>query len=134
MKKEIVHTNQAPAAVGPYSQAVKLGNLVFASGQIPLLPASGQLESGGIREQTRQVITNLRAVLEASGSGLDKVVKTTVYIVRMSDFPLVNEVYAEFFQNDPPARACVEVSALPKGAEVEVEAIAYCDTMSEEKR
>lgn len=134
MKKEIVHTNQAPAAVGPYSQAVKLGNLVFASGQIPLLPANGQLESGGIREQTRQVITNLRAVLEASGSGLDKVVKTTVYIVRMSDFPLVNEVYAEFFQNDPPARACVEVSALPKGAEVEVEAIAYCDTMSEEKR
>lgn len=126
MKKEIIHTTEAPGAVGPYSQAVKVGNMVFASGQIPLHPETGELVKGDIREQTRQALRNLRAVLEAAGSGLDKIVKATLFIVRMEDFPLINAAYGEFFQNDPPARACVEVSALPKGAEVEVEAIAFC--------
>lgn len=126
MTKERVITPQAPGAVGPYSQAIKLGNLVFASGQIPLHPETGELVKGDIRKQTRQALRNLQAVLNAAGSGLDKVVKATVFIVRMEDFPLINEAYGEFFQNDPPARSCVEVSALPKGAEVEVEAIAFC--------
>lgn len=124
MERTIVQTDQAPAAIGPYSQAVKAGSMVFASGQIPLNPATGEMIEGDIRDQTRQCLKNLRSVLEAAGSGLDKVVKTTVFIARMEDFPLVNEAYGEFFHHDPPARACVEVSALPKGAGVEVEAIA----------
>jgi len=126
MKRETVQTDQAPAAIGPYSQAVKAGDMVFASGQIPLNPSTGEMVDGDIRDQTRQCLKNLQAVLEAAGSGLGKVVKTTVFIVRMEDFPLVNEAYGKFFPDAPPARACVEVSALPKGAQVEVEAVALC--------
>lgn len=126
MKRETVQTDQAPAAIGPYSQAVKAGDMVFASGQIPLNPSTGEMVDGDIRDQTRQCLKNLQAVLEAAGSGLGKVVKTTVFIVRMEDFPLVNEAYGEFFPDAPPARACVEVSALPKSAQVEVEAVAVC--------
>ncbi|MBW1721168.1 MAG: RidA family protein [Deltaproteobacteria bacterium] len=126
MKKEIIHTDRAPAAVGPYSQAVRAGNLLFVSGQIPLDPETGEMVDGDIREQTRQALENLRAVLDAGGSGLDRVIKSTVFILRMEEFSLVNEVYGEFFPVDPPARACIEVSALPKGARVEVEAVALC--------
>ena len=124
MKRTTIQTDQAPAAIGPYSQAVKAGSMVFASGQIPLDPTTGEMIEGDIQNQTRQCLKNLQAVMEAAGSGLDKVVKTTVFIVRMEDFPLVNEAYGEFFHHAPPARACVEVSALPKGARVEVEAVA----------
>lgn len=126
MQREIIETDQAPAAIGPYSQAVKAGDMVFASGQIPLNPETGEMVDGDIREQTRQCMKNLQRVLEAAGSGLGKIVKTTVFIVRMEDFPLVNEAYGEFFPDAPPARACIEVSALPKGAQVEVEAVAVC--------
>ena len=126
MKRAIVQTEQAPAAVGPYSQAVKAGDLVFASGQIPLNPLTGEMVEGDIQDQTRQCLKNLRAVLDAAGSCLENIVKTTVFIVRMEDFPLVNEAYGEFFPDAPPARACVEVSALPKGAQIEVEAVAVC--------
>ena len=126
MERVIVQTDQAPAAVGPYSQAVKAGDLVFASGQIPLNPLTGEMVDGDIQDQTRQCLKNLRTVLEAAGSCLENIVKTTVFIVRMEDFPLINEAYGEFFPDVPPARACVEVSALPKGAQVEVEAVAVC--------
>ena len=126
MKKEIISTDQAPGAIGPYSQAVKIGEMVFVSGQIPLDPLSGDLIEGDIKAQTRQVLKNVNAVLSAAGTSLDKVVKTTVFITNMNDFPLMNEVYAEFFTAMPPARACVEVSRLPKDVLVEVEAVAIC--------
>ena len=124
MKKEIISTDQAPAAIGPYSQAVKFGEMVFVSGQIPIDPLSGNIIEGDIKTQTRQVLKNVTAVLSAAGTSLDRVVKTTVFITNMNDFPLMNEVYAEFFPSMPPARACVEVSRLPKDVLVEVEAVA----------
>lgn len=124
MKREIVETKEAPAAIGPYSQAVKAGEFVFTSGQLPLNPKTGELVQGDIEEQVRQAIGNLKVVLEAAGAGLETVVKTTLFIARMEDFPRINRVYGELFYNAPPARSCVEVSALPKGAQVEVEAIA----------
>ena len=124
MSKEIIQTDQAPAAIGPYSQAVKKSGLVFVSGQIAIDPATGELVEGDIQTQTRQVLKNVQAVLEAAGAALDDVVKATVFITNMDDFPLVNEVYSEFFQKQPPARACVEVSRLPKSVQVEIEAIA----------
>ena len=123
MKREIISTDKAPAAVGPYSQAVRVGDLVFTAGQVALDPATGKLVEGGIEEQTRQVLQNLAAVLEAAGSSLDKVVKTTVFLKDMGDFAAMNAVYAEFFPTDPPARSTVEVSALALGALVEIEAI-----------
>jgi len=123
MKREIVSTDKAPAAVGPYSQAVRVGDLVFTAGQVALDPATGKLVEGGIEEQTRQVLQNLAAVLEAAGSSLDRVVKTTVFLKDMSNFAAMNAVYAEFFPTDPPARSTVEVSALALGALVEIEAI-----------
>ena len=126
MKKEIISTDQAPGAIGPYSQAVKIGEMVFVSGQIPIDPLSGNLIEGDIKTQTRQVLKNVTAVLSAAGTSLDGVVKTTVFITNMNDFSLMNEVYAEFFTSMPPARACVEVSRLPKDVLVEVEAIAIC--------
>lgn len=126
MERKIIGTDKAPAAIGPYSQAVKAGGMVFASGQIPLDAATGEMVEGGVAEQTAQVLINLKAVLEAAGSCLEKVVKTTVFISSMEDFPVVNSVYEEFFSENPPARACVEVSALPKGALVEIEAVAIC--------
>ena len=123
--KSIVSTTNAPAAIGPYSQATKIGNFVFTSGQIPIDPATGQVVAGSVEEQTRLVLTNLTAVLEAAGTSLDKVVKTTVFIKNMNDFAAINAVYATFFTNEPPARSCVEVARLPKDVLVEIEAIAH---------
>ncbi|OIP92054.1 MAG: reactive intermediate/imine deaminase [Syntrophobacterales bacterium CG_4_8_14_3_um_filter_58_8] len=129
MKREIVKSKEMPAAIGPYSQAVKVGELVFTSGQIPLNPKTGELVHGGIEEQIRQAIGNLKVVLEAAGASLETTVKTTLFIVQMEDFPKINKVYAELFHDANPARSCVAVSALPKGAQVEVEAIAMrCST------
>ena len=122
--REIIHTDQAPHAIGPYSQAVRAGNLVFASGQIPTDPATGEFVSGGIAEQTEQVLRNLSAVLEAAGTGLDRVVKTTVFLAEMVDFAAMNEVYARFFTREPPARATVAAAGLPRNARVEIDAIA----------
>ena len=124
LSRNIINTKKAPAAIGPYSQAVSTESLVFVSGQIPVEPATGNLVTGDIKAQTRQVLNNLKEVLTAAGSSLEKVVKTTVFIMNMDEFPNVNEVYAEFFAAEPPARACVEISRLPKGVDVEIQAIA----------
>ena len=120
---KIVETPNAPGAIGPYSQAVVVGGLVYASGQIPIDPVSGKIEAEGIEEQTRRIIKNLAAVLEAAGSGLDKVVKTTCFLANMDDFAAFNGVYAEYFVGKP-ARSCVEVARLPKGALAEIEVVA----------
>ena len=120
---DVIHTSQAPAAIGPYSQAIRAGGMVYTSGQIPLDPVSGLLVEGGIREQALRAIENLAAVLNAAGSGLDRVVKTTCFLKNMGDFAAFNDVYAAHFTGNP-ARSCIEVSALPKGALVEIEAIA----------
>jgi 2-iminobutanoate/2-iminopropanoate deaminase len=122
--KEIIQTDRAPHAIGPYSQAVKTDGLVFASGQIPTDPETGQFVPGGIAEQTEQALKNLAAVLEAAGSGLNRVVKTTVFLLDMNEFGAMNEVYGRFFRNEPPARATVEAARLPRDARVEIEAIA----------
>ena len=124
MKK--IHTDKAPAAIGPYSQAMKVGSLVFTSGQIPINPTSGVIEAEGITAQTEQVCKNLVAVLEAAGSSADRVIKTTCFLSNMADFAAFNEVYARYFPSCP-ARSCVAVKALPKGSLVEVEAIAEAD-------
>jgi 2-iminobutanoate/2-iminopropanoate deaminase len=123
MKQE-VKTEKAPKAIGPYSQAIIAGGFVFASGQIPLVPATGELNTGTTADQTRQVLQNLSAVLEAAGSSLADVVKATVYLKDMNDFAQMNAVYGEFFKSPFPARAAVEVARLPKDVKVEVEAIA----------
>lgn len=126
--RQEVRTDDAPTPVGPYSQAIRAGHLVFASGQIPLDPATGEKVEGEIEDEARQVLANLRAVLEAAGSGLDRVVKATVYLVDLGLFPRVNAVYAEAFDADPaPARVTVGVAALPLGAQVEIDAIALAD-------
>lgn len=122
-----VSTPDAPAAIGPYSQAVVAGGLVFCSGQIAIDPATGQVEHLSIQLQTRRVLTNLKAVLEAAGSSLDRVVKVTVYLKDMGDFGVMNEVYAEFFSAHKPARAAVEVARLPRDVWVEIDAIALVD-------
>ncbi len=122
--KETVSTGKAPAAIGPYSQAVRVGGMVYTSGQIPLDPATGQVVAGDIRVQTERVLDNLAALLEEAGSSLDNVVKTTVFIKDMNRFSEMNEVYGRYFKDQPPARSCVEVSRLPKDVEVEIEAIA----------
>lgn len=122
--KQAVNTPQAPAAIGPYSQAVQIGNLVFTSGQIPIDPATGTLVQGGIKEQTRRSLANVKAVLEAAGLSMDKVVKTTVFMADMNDFADMNSVYAEFFSEPYPARSAVAVKTLPKGALVEIEVVA----------
>lgn len=119
-----MRTESAPAAIGPYSQAVRAGGYLFCSGQIPLDPATGKLVAGGIAEQTERVLRNLEQVLAAGGATLRSVVKTTVYLTDLSDFPEMNAVYGTFFPADPPARATVEVSKLPAGARVEIEAVA----------
>ena len=121
---QIIHSSNAPAALGPYSQAVKTGNLVFCSGQIPVNPATNTIEAASVEDQTRQAITNLANVLAAAGAGLSDVVKTTVFIKNMADFAAVNGVYAELFGATRPARSCVEVARLPKDVLVEIEAIA----------
>lgn len=122
--KEIVSTDKAPAAIGPYSQAVKAGGFMFMSGQIPLDPATMEVAPGCVACQAEQVLKNMGAVLESQGLGFADIVKTTVFITSMGDFAAVNEVYAKYFSENAPARSCVEVSALPKGVLVEIEAIA----------
>jgi len=122
--RRVIRSDGAPAAIGPYSQAIESGGLVWASGQIALDPETGRLVEGGIEEQTRRALTNLKAVLEAGGSGLDRVLRATVYLADLAEFEAFNRVYAEFFGEKPPARACSEVSALPKGARVEIDAVA----------
>jgi len=128
MTKQIVHTDRAPAAVGPYSQAIIANGFVFTAGQIALIPAEGKLLDGDVQAQTRQVMQNLQAVLEAAGTSLDSVVKATVYLANIGDFAAVNEVYGEFFPQNPPARSAFEVANLPLGALVEVEAVALLPT------
>jgi len=118
-----INSNEAPAAIGPYSHAVETNSAIFTSGQIPILPATGELINGGIKEQAEQVVKNLKAVLNSAGSDLDHVVKTTCFLTDMADFAAFNEVYSAHFKNKP-ARSCVAVRALPKGALVEIEAIA----------
>ncbi len=122
--KQIIATDRAPKAIGPYSQAIRAAGLIFASGQIPIDPATGEFVSGGIAEQTAQVLKNLSAVLEAAGTNLDGVLKTTVFLADMNDFAAMNEVYGRYFTSDPPARATVAAARLPRDARVEIEAIA----------
>jgi 2-iminobutanoate/2-iminopropanoate deaminase len=124
VEKEIIATDRAPQAIGPYSQAVRAGNLIFASGQIPIDPATGQFVSGGIAEQTEQVLKNLTALFESAGVSLTQVVKTTVFLSDMEDFTAMNEVYGRFFSEAAPARATVQAARLPRDAKVEIEAIA----------
>lgn len=126
MAKVIINTSDAPAAIGPYSQAVKVGNYIYTSGQIPINPLTGEIVSGDVRVQTRQVLENLSAVLKAGGSSLNKVIKTTLFIRDMNRFTEINEVYGEFFGDRPPARSTVEVARLPKDVDIEIEAIAEC--------
>jgi 2-iminobutanoate/2-iminopropanoate deaminase len=122
--KQVITTDAGPKAIGPYSQGVKAGGFVFLSGQIPLDPASNQIISGGIAEQTERVLQNLEAILQAAGSSLQQAVKTTVYLKSMEDFPAMNQVYAKFFPAEPPARATVEVARLPKDVLVEIDVVA----------
>ncbi len=125
--KKIVSTSEAPAAIGPYSQAVRSGNFLFCSGQIPLDPKSGQIVSGDIAAQTRRVLDNIAAVLKAEDLTFENVVKTTIFLTDLGDFQTVNEIYGSYFKNQPPARSTIQVSALPKGAHVEIEVIAAID-------
>lgn len=124
MSREVIHTDSAPAAIGPYSQAIVVNGLVYTSGQTPLVPGTKSLVEGDIQAQTRQVLDNVKAILEAAGTSMAKVVKTTVYLQSMSDFAAMNEVYASYFGDKPPARTTVAVAGLPLGAHVEIEAIA----------
>ena len=122
--KKIISTSEAPAAIGPYSQAVRVGSTVFCSGQIPLDPTTGQIVSGDISAQTKRVLENIGAVLRAEGLSFENLVKTTIFLTDLGDFQIVNEIYASYFNNQPPARSTVQVSALPKGAKIEIEVIA----------
>ena len=123
-QRQVIATAEAPAAVGPYSQGIDTGELVFTAGQIPINPASGKVEAETIEEQTRQVLRNVDVVLRAAGSGLHRVVKMTVFMTDLGDFKAMNEVYAQFFPEDPPARSAVQVVALPLGVQIEMEAVA----------
>lgn len=127
MAKIVIKTDRAPGAIGPYSQGIKLDKLglIFISGQIPSDPKTGELVSGEIGEKTQRVLENLKAILEEAGSGLDKVVKTTVFLKNMDDFPEMNQAYQKYFESDPPARSTIEVKRLPKDVDIEIEAIAY---------
>jgi len=124
MKLKTISTDKAPAAIGPYSQAIQAGNLLFCSGQIPLEPVSGEIVAGDVRRQTEQVLENIAAVLSAAGAGFTDVVKATVFLVEMSDFGMVNEVYGRYFSDHKPARSTVAVKELPRGVRVEIEVIA----------
>ena len=122
--KQVIHTEHAPAAIGPYSQAVKIGDLLFTSGQIPVDPATGAVPEGGIQAQAQQSLSNIKAILNAAGTNMGAVIKTTVFLSDMNDFAAMNEVYAQFFQEPYPARSAVQVARLPKDVLVEIEAIA----------
>ena len=122
--KKIISSTEAPAAVGPYSQAVRIGNLVFCSGQIPLDPNSGQMVEGDINAQARRVMENISAVLRAEGLAFENIIKTTIFLTNLADFEAVNELYGSYFKSDPPARSTVQVAALPKGARIEIEVTA----------
>ena len=124
MKKKVIHTEKAPKAIGPYSQAIQAGSFLFLSGQIPLDPKTGELVKGDIRQQTKQVLENLKGVLESEKLEMKDVVKVTIFLKDIGDFNQVNEVYATYFPSSPPARSTVEVSKLPRNAEIEIEAIA----------
>ncbi len=124
MKREVVHTDKAPKAVGPYSQAIRADTMVYTAGQLGFDPSTGQFVTGGVEEQTRQVLTNLKHVLEAAGSSLGQVIKTTVFLKDMADFQKMNAVYAEFFPENPPARSTIAVAGLPAGGLVEIEVVA----------
>jgi 2-iminobutanoate/2-iminopropanoate deaminase len=125
MPHQRIHTDRAPAAIGPYSQAIRAGGFVYTSGQIALDPSSGEMVQGGTEAETKQVLANLRAVLEAAGAGLADVTKTTIFLVDLADFARVNALYAEAFGESVPARSTVQVAALPRGARVEIEAVAF---------
>ncbi len=127
MERRIIHTENAPKAIGPYSQAVRSGEFIFCAGQIPLDPATMKLVEGDIAVQTRRALTNLSAVLEAAGSSLSRVTKTTVFLANFDDFQAMNAVYAEFFAEQPPARSTIQAARLPAGALVEIEAIALAN-------
>jgi 2-iminobutanoate/2-iminopropanoate deaminase len=126
MKKEIISTDQAPKAIGPYSQGVKAGGFLFFSGAIALDPVSGEMRQGGVEAETEQVMKNIEGLLAASGVGFGDVVKTTIFLASMADFATVNGIYGRFFPENAPARSTVEVKGLPRGAQVEIEVIAYC--------
>lgn len=125
MEKEIISTSNAPGAIGPYSQAVKVGNMVYTSGQLPLDPKTGELVVGDVKKAANRSLLNLKAVLEAAGSSLDNVVKSVVFVKNLDDFVAINEVYAEFFKTNQPARSCVQVAKLPKDALLEIELVAF---------
>ncbi|MCG3155149.1 MAG: 2-iminobutanoate/2-iminopropanoate deaminase [bacterium] len=127
--REVIKTSSAPAAIGPYSQGIRVsaGKMLFTAGQVPLDPATGQMVTGDIKAQTRRVLENVKAILQAAGASFENVVKTTVFMTDLNEFAAMNEVYAEFFSTHPPARSTVEVRALPRGAKVEIETMAIVD-------
>lgn len=125
--KTVIATENAPAAVGPYSQAIQVGDLIFTAGQLGLDPATGDLAGEDVATQTRQALKNIRAILEEAGAGMNQIVKTSIFVEDMADFQTVNAIYAEFFENVPPARSTVEVAALPLGGRVEIEAVAVAE-------
>ena len=127
MKKKVVHTEKAPKAIGPYSQAIQAGPFLFVSGQIPIDPSTGELAGGDIRQQTRQVLENIKNILASQGLAMERVVKTTIFLRDMGNFSQVNEVYATYFLSEPPARSTVEVAKLPKNVDIEIEVIAFLD-------
>jgi len=127
MKKEIIISKKVPAAIGPYSPALKIGNMVFVSGQLPIGPAIGEIVKGEIEAQARRSLENLKAILESYSVGMENVVKTTIFLKDMNHFSRVNEIYGQYFGSQFPARSCVEVSRLPKDVDIEIEAIAFCD-------
>ena len=124
--KNVISTDKAPKAIGPYSQAIEAAGLLFASGQIPIVPATGEIIAGGIEEQTEQVLSNIEAILAAKGLSFADVVKTTVFSADMNDFATVNGIYAKAFVENPPARSCVQVARLPKDVKIEIETLAVC--------
>lgn len=127
MHLEYIKTSKAPKAIGPYSQGIKVGDFVFVSGQIPVDPKNGELVEGDIKEKTKRVLENLKAILEAAESSLEKVIKVTIFVSDINDFEVVNEIYSEYFKNHKPARSFVEVSRLPKNVDIEIEAIAIAE-------
>ena len=129
--KKIISTSEAPAAVGPYSQAIRIGNFVFCSGQIPLEPKTGEIVPGDVNAQTRRVMENIAAVLRAEGLNFGNIIKATIFLTNLADFQTVNELYGSYFESDPPARSTVQVAALPKAANVEIEVIAAANLTGE---